>query len=54
MLRQIGLEAERVKMYNMPSTMETRFVEAVIDITEQITKRIRLHFSDLHDEIKPH
>ena len=33
---QIGLEPERIKMYNMSSTMAVNFVEASIEMTEKI------------------
>ena len=37
MLDQIGLEPERVRMYNMSSAMAGGFVEAVKEMTDKIT-----------------
>ena len=38
LLRQIGLEAERVQMYNISSAMASQFVEAANEMTEQIVE----------------
>jgi coenzyme F420-reducing hydrogenase delta subunit len=38
LLTQIGLEPERVKMYNLSAAMANEFVTAAKEITEQITK----------------
>jgi len=35
-LPEIGLEAERVKMYNLSSAMARQFVEAAKEMTQQI------------------
>jgi F420-non-reducing hydrogenase iron-sulfur subunit len=37
LLAQIGLQAERVRMYNMSSAMAAGFVSAAKEMTEQIT-----------------
>jgi coenzyme F420-reducing hydrogenase delta subunit len=36
LLSQIGLEPERVQMYNMSSAMASQFVEATKDMTKTI------------------
>ena len=36
--KQIGLEAERVQMYNISSAMASQFVEAANEMTEQIVE----------------
>lgn len=38
LLTEIGLEPERVRMFNLSAAMAGAFVEAVQDITEQVTK----------------
>ena len=38
LLNQIGLEPERVRMYNMSSAMAGGFVEAVKEMTDKITE----------------
>jgi len=37
LLKQIGLEPERVRMFNMSSAMAGGFVDAAISMVEQIT-----------------
>jgi coenzyme F420-reducing hydrogenase delta subunit len=37
LLEQIGLEAQRVRMYNMSSAMAGQFAAAAKEMTEQIT-----------------
>ncbi len=36
LLKQIGVEPERVGMFNLSSAMAGRFVEAATEMTEQI------------------
>jgi coenzyme F420-reducing hydrogenase delta subunit len=36
LLTQIGLEPERVRMYNLSSAMAGRFTEIAVEMTEQI------------------
>ena len=38
MLEQIGLEPERVRMFNMSSAMAGQFAEAAREMNEQIEK----------------
>jgi coenzyme F420-reducing hydrogenase delta subunit len=38
LLKQIGLEPERVRMFNLSSAMAGQFVTAAMDMTEQVTK----------------
>jgi coenzyme F420-reducing hydrogenase delta subunit len=37
-LRQIGLDQERVRMYNMSSAMANQFVEVAKEMTEKVKK----------------
>jgi coenzyme F420-reducing hydrogenase delta subunit len=37
LLAQIGLEPERVRMFNLSSAMAGRFVEIASEMTEQVT-----------------
>jgi F420-non-reducing hydrogenase iron-sulfur subunit len=38
LLEQIGLEPERVRMFNMSAAMAGQFVEATTEMTEKITE----------------
>jgi coenzyme F420-reducing hydrogenase delta subunit len=52
LLAQIGLEKERVRMFNMSSSMAGEFAKAATEMSEQITK---LGPSPLRDiEIEEH
>jgi len=37
LLEQIGLEPERVQMFNLSSAMATKFVESIQEMTEKVT-----------------
>jgi coenzyme F420-reducing hydrogenase delta subunit len=37
-LKQIGLEPDRVRMFNMSAAMAGQFVEASTEMTEQVEK----------------
>ena len=37
LLGQIGLEQERIKMYNLSAAMANKFVDIAIEMTEEIT-----------------
>lgn len=37
LLEQIGLEAERMQMFNLSSAMAGAFTEAAMEVTEQIS-----------------